>query len=170
MRRRTILLETLTVSAFAPFGDVITVGTDGVAANQGSATRFNFVAALQNLRPNARANVAVFRTTPRVLPMPVRLMERHPHSSQMFVPMRCTRYAVLVAPNAPDGGPDLDALRAFECTSTQGVNYRAGVWHHPMIALDAASDFVMLAWEDGSPGDCEERWHDDDLTLVERDG
>jgi ureidoglycolate lyase len=37
------------------------------------------------------------------------------------------------------------------------VNYRAGVWHHPIIALDGPADFVMLAWEDGTPRDCEER-------------
>jgi ureidoglycolate lyase len=28
------------------------------------------------------------------------------------------------------------------------------VWHHPIIALEAPAEFAMLAWEDGSPGDC----------------
>jgi ureidoglycolate lyase len=32
----------------------------------------------------------------------------------------------------------------------------AGVWHHPILALDGPADFVMLAWEDGSALDCVE--------------
>ena len=88
--------------------------------------------------------------------MAVRLLERHPGSTQMFVPMTAPRYAVLVAPALPDGAPDLAGLRAFAFASHQAVNYDAGTWHHPMIALDAPSDFVMLAWEDGTAGDCVE--------------
>ncbi|OYD55049.1 hypothetical protein CGK74_02250 [Thauera propionica] len=26
----------------------------------------------------------------------------------------------------------------------QGVNYLAGVWHHPLLALDAVSDFIVI--------------------------
>ena len=37
--------------------------------------------------------------------------------------------------------------------STQ--DFYVGVWHHPMIALDAPIDFTCLVWEDGSEGDCE---------------
>ncbi len=163
---RTLTLEPLTADAFAPFGQVIQAAGDAVAANQGTAARYDFAARLANLRPAARPNVAVFRATPRALPMPVRLLERHPRSSQMFVPMTAPRYAVLVARDAPDGAPDLDTLRAFACAPWQAVNYDPGVWHHPMIALDAPSDFVMLAWEDGTADDCVEHWFAEALTLV----
>lgn len=153
---RTVRLEPVTREAFAPFGQLIEAAGACSLANQGTAARFDFAARLANLRPDARPNVAVFRAQPRALPLAIRLLERHPGSSQMFVPMTAPRYAVLVAAAGPDGAPDLATLRAFACASNQAINYDAGTWHHPMIALDAPSDFVMLAWEDGTPGDCVE--------------
>lgn len=161
----TIRPEPLTAAAFAPFGDVICAAGDGVSANQGTATRFNHAAALCTLRPGAAPNLAVFRALPWTLPMPVQLLERHPHSTQMFVPMVVARYLVMVAPGGHDGGPDLAGLRCFLCAPGQAINYRAGVWHHPIVALDTAADFVMLAWEDGTAGDCEEHWLDRGVTV-----
>jgi ureidoglycolate lyase len=69
----------------------------------------------------------------------------------------CTRFLIVVAPTAADGGPDVDGLRAFVCGPGQGITYRAGVWHHPIIAVDGDADFAMLAWEDGSALDCVEQ-------------
>lgn len=152
----TLRFEPVTRAAFAPFGQLIEAAGASSEANQGTAARFDFAARLANLRPHARPNVAVFRAQPRALPMAVRLLERHPGSTQMFVPMTAPRYGVLVAAAAPNGAPDLATLRAFAFASHQAVNYDAGTWHHPMIALDAPSDFVMLAWEDGTAGDCVE--------------
>lgn len=156
MTPRTLRLEPVTRASFAPFGQLIEAAGAASLANQGTAARFDFAARLANLRPDARPNVAVFRAQPRALPLSLRLLERHPGSSQMFVPMTAPRYAVLVAEAGPDGAPDLATLRAFACASHQAINYDAGTWHHPMIALDAPSDFVMLAWEDGTAGDCVE--------------
>ncbi|MBE2250834.1 MAG: ureidoglycolate lyase [Myxococcus sp.] len=147
--------EPLTVEAFAPFGDVICAGLrQGATANQGTATRFDWCAELVNARPGAKANLSVFRSVARQLPFTLELLERHPFSTQAFVPMVCARFLVCVAPTLADGGPDVSGLRAFVCLPGQGVNYRVGVWHHPIVALEADADFVMLAFEDGSAGDC----------------
>lgn len=149
--------EPLSAAAFAPFGEVVaTDALSGKSANLGTATRFDWLARLESTRPEAKANVAVFRSVPKTLPFEVRMLERHVCSSQMFIPMECARYLVVVAMTAADGSPDLGSLRAFECKPGQGFNYRPGVWHHPIIALDAPAQFVMLAWEDGSALDCEE--------------
>jgi ureidoglycolate lyase len=156
MRRLTA--EPLSREAFAPFGDVLSAGLgEGTAANQGTAVRFNWAAQLTNARAEAKPNLAIFRSTPQPLPFTVKLLERHPSSTQVFLPLVCSRFLVLVAPAAADQGPALDGLRAFVCRSGQGINYRAGTWHHPIIALDAPAEFAMLAWEDGTRGDCEER-------------
>jgi ureidoglycolate lyase len=146
----------LTTAAYRPFGDVISADRDDVDdkdANQGTAKRRDWLAELVNTRTTARPNVASFRCAPRTeWPMKLALLEKHPCSTQVFVPMNARRYVVLVA----QGGdaPDLGTLRAFVASSTQGVSYRPGIWHHPMIALDAATDFAVLVWEDGSPDDC----------------
>lgn len=157
MTARRIAPEPLSVDAFAPFGDVVSAGLRaGTSANQGTAVRFDGSAALASDRPAARPNLAVFRSTPVALPFRIRLLERHPHSSQAFLPMLCAAFLVIVAPTAAGGEPDLGGLRAFRCGPGQGINYRLGVWHHPILALEAPAEFAMLAWEDGTSSDCVE--------------
>jgi len=36
-----------------------------------------------------------------------------------------------------------------------GVNYARGVWHHPLIALDAVADFLVID-RGGSEPNCDE--------------
>lgn len=154
---RTIRATPLSVEGFAPFGDVVSAGLRvGAAANQGTAIRFDRCAQLASTRPGASPNLAVFRAAPQALPLTVELLERHPCSSQAFLPLTCARLLVIVAPTRPDGAPDLDGLRAFVCGPGQGINYHTGVWHHPIVALDAPAELAMLAWEDGSALDCVE--------------
>jgi ureidoglycolate lyase len=129
-------------------------GEPGTSANQGTARKFAHLAALDDLRPGRAAlDVSVFRCAPRPdAPFAVELLERHPASTQVFVPMNAERYLVIVALGGER--PDLGSLRAFVASGTQGVSYRPGVWHHPMIALDRTIDFACFVWEDGSEGDC----------------
>lgn len=148
----------LTAEAFAPFGRVVSAGlVPGASANQGTAVRFDFCAELTSTRDGARPNLAVFRAVAKSLPFEVVLLERHPCSTQVFIPMVVARYLVCVAPTLPDGAPDVAGLRAFVCLPGQGVAYAPGTWHHPVVALDSPGEFAMLAWEDGSPLDCEVR-------------
>ncbi len=153
-----VLAVPLTADAFLPFGRVVSAGLQaGSSANQGTAVRFDHCAPLDSTRPQSRPNLAVFRSVPRTLPHEVVLLERHPCSTQVFIPMLVSRYLVCVAPTLPDGGPDLAGLKAFICSPGQGVAYAPGTWHHPMVALDTPGELVMLAWEDGTALDCEVR-------------
>ena len=154
---RTVLAIPITPVAFAPFGQVVSAGiTAGRSANMGTATRCDFAAALESTRDGARPNLAVFRSLAKTLPFEVTLLEKHPCSTQAFLPMACTRYLVCVAPSLADGSPDVERLVAFQCGPGVGVNYKRDVWHHPILALDGPADFAMLAWEDGSESDCVE--------------
>lgn len=156
--REPLRARPLTREAFSPFGDIIGLElSGGTSANQGTATRYDKVARLASSRPEAKPNLAVFRSVAKTLPFEVRLLERHPCSTQMFVPMACQRFLVVVCPEDARGEPDLARLCAFVCGPGQGVNYRPGLWHHPIIALDGPADLLMLAWEDGTALDCEER-------------
>jgi len=158
----------LTPEAFAPFGDVVAAGLrDGASANQGTALRFDGSARLESQRPEARPNLAVFRSVARSLPLDVDLLEKHPRSSQTFLPMVCVRFLVCVAPVSPDGKPDVDRLVAFLCAPGQGINYLPDTWHHPIVALDGPAEFAMLAWEDGTPLDCVEFPLEEPVRIVE---
>lgn len=153
---RTIRAEPLTPEAFAPFGQVLQTPKSGEAtANQGTAVRLDRVALLLNTRGGCPPNLAMIRALPQGMPLPLRLLERHPCSSQAFIPLKCSRYLVVVAPSI-GSGPDWPKLRAFVARAGQGINYTAGTWHHPFTALDEPADLAMLAWEDGSARDCEE--------------
>ena len=153
---RALTVEALTAEAYAPFGDVLSADRADVPAkpaNQGTAARRDHLAELASLRPGASLNVCSFRCSPKTLwPMEVALLEKHPLSTQVFIPMNARRYLVLVALGGDS--PDLSTAMAFLASATQGVSYRPGVWHHPMIALDAPIDFTCLVWEDGTDGDC----------------
>jgi ureidoglycolate lyase len=147
----------LTADAYAPYGRVIAAsprGELGKPANQGTARRFDHLCDLADLRPGrAKLNVTVFRCAPRPAgPFAIELLEKHPASTQIFVPMNAERYLVLVA----GGGdrPDLSTLGAFMASGTQGVSYHPGVWHHPMIALDREIHFACFVFEDGTDDDC----------------
>ena len=69
-------------------------------------------------------------------------MERHPLSSQAFVPLGSPPFLIVVAP--PSDRLTRETLRAFITDGSQGVNYHRGVWHHPLIALQRESEFLVI--------------------------
>lgn len=170
MPPRQLKAQPLTAEAFARYGQVLSVdsgGGKGASANQGTAVRFDWVAELKSTRANAQPNLVMVRSEARALPFSARLVEKHPHSSQTFIPMACARYLVCVCPPLPTGAPDAARLEAFIALPGQGINYRAGTWHHPIAALDAPADFAMLVWEDGSSNDCLEHALPSPIEIVE---
>jgi ureidoglycolate lyase len=150
-------VEPLAAQAFLPFGDVIEAGGSAPhrTINEGFAERFDDLARLDTLRQEGRPVLSVFRARPRTLPLQLRLVERHLLGSQAFVPLLPQRFLVVVAPPGP--APTPVQLRCFMARPGQGVNYAAGTWHHPLIALDAGGDFLVI--DRGGPHageDCEE--------------
>jgi len=155
---RRIAARPLEGGAFAPFGEVLAAPiAPGRRVNLGTAARTDHVASLESTRRDARPNVALFRCDPQALPFRVGMLERHPHSTQLFASLRGGTWLVVVAPAGPGGEPDAASARAFLCGPGQGVNLARGVWHHPVLALGEPAELLMLAWEDGGPRDCEER-------------
>ncbi|ERJ19987.1 Ureidoglycolate hydrolase protein [Salinisphaera shabanensis E1L3A] len=152
--RPTLLqAEPLRAETFAPFGDVIESTTTPNAINQGMGERFADLATLELDAEGGRPTISRMRCQPETLPVDLRLMERHPLSSQAFVPVDGQRYIVVVAP-AGDV-PTADTLRAFVANGDQGINYRRGVWHHPMIALDRVCEFLEVH-RAGPEANCDE--------------
>ena len=145
---RDLRVEPLSRVAFQDFGDVIEVPPDGGrTANDGTALRYDDVAALELTADGGRPTLGLFRVKPVRLPLECRTLERHPLSSQAFMPVGGHRFLVLVAAAGGDR-PDASGTRAFVTDGRQGVNYRPGVWHHPVLALDVETDFVMVGRAD----------------------
>lgn len=132
----------LSAEAFAPFGDVIeTKGAEILSINEGTTQRFHDLAAVET-GDGGHTLISIFRGQPRAQPIAIKMMENHPLGSQAFVPMTPASYLVVVAPAGP--APGTDDLAAFSAAGDQGVNYRAGVWHHPLLVLKADHDFVVI--------------------------
>jgi len=149
----TLIPQPLTPEAFAPYGEVIdTRDRDYFLINGGQCRRYHRLAAVE-LAQDGRAGLSIFRPEPVRLPLRLTLMERHPLGSQAFVPLHGQPYLVVVAP--PGEPPAPEALRAFVVRDGEGVNYRAGTWHHPLLAL-AAGDFLVVDRE-GPGANCDER-------------
>jgi ureidoglycolate lyase len=162
---KSLTLEPLTREAFAPFGDVIELeGARHFPINAGTTERFHDLASVDvGFDTGGRPLINVFRGQPRAQPVVISMMERHPLGSQAFVPLHDARYLVVVA---PAGEFDASKMRAFFALGWQGVNYARGVWHHPLIVLDTAADFVVVD-RGGDLPNCDEIDLSDRYTLME---
>ncbi|MCC5811676.1 MAG: ureidoglycolate lyase [Ectothiorhodospiraceae bacterium] len=160
----TLTTRPLTREAFAPFGDLIeTAGAEHFPINNGSTERYHDLAQVQLLGEGARPLISIFRGQPFTTPLTIRMLERHPLGSQAFVPLSNRPYLVVVAEAGPE--PDTSTLRAFFVRGNQGVNYHAGVWHHPLLALEQESDFLVV--DRGGPGhNCDEYTLPETVTVT----
>jgi ureidoglycolate lyase len=154
MARISIPLHPLSREGFAPYGDVIQVAESRhYTINQGWAERYADMARLDLLAGEGKPNVGIVRAEPRPMPLQVKLMERHPMSSQLFIPLAPRPFLVLVA--APSERLEPGNVVGFRTIAGQGVNYARGVWHHPLIALDQSTDFLVVD-RHGKDENCDE--------------
>ncbi|KAE9379282.1 ureidoglycolate hydrolase-like protein [Stipitochalara longipes BDJ] len=206
---RVIEAEILSQRTFADFGTVIenpapglipsleigSLPANSVQANQGSALKYLNVTHMVDLYGSApshepaKAVVNMFVCAPRPLlrnrqagtagEFPVKILERHPFTSQTFIPLGLSqseshkvRYFVIVAPtlspSSSDEGlpvpmttdtsgplpgrglPDVKNIRAFVASGSQAVTYGAGTWHAPMVVVGQHPiDFVVVQFANG---------------------
>ncbi len=161
----TVTPKPLTRAAFSPFGDVIetSADTNNYAINDGFTQRYHDLAKVDVTDNHGHALINIFRSTPLAQPIALKMMERHPHGSQAFIPMGENPYLVAVA---PAGEFELSKIEVFIANSNQGVNYHKGTWHHFCLALGSESDFLVV--DRGGEGDnCEVIELDGSLVIAQ---
>ena len=155
----------LTRERFQPFGEVIEArGAQREAMN---AARFERFDDLCNVDPGADGRVCISIARCRSatkLPYRFDVVERHALGSQAFVPLARAQFLVVVAPAGESVEPE--DLRAFITDGRQGVNYRRGTWHMPLIALETGQEFLVIDRAGGAPN-CDEHTLDDSVLLLE---
>lgn len=137
---RILPVHPLTREAFAPYGDVI--GTDPSTMrliNDGTTERFHRLALIE--AEGDGAIISIFRGQPRSFPYKLGMMERHPQGSQSFFPLSNRPFLVAVSDNL---GGEPGVPKVFLVPGDQGVNYRRHIWHHPLMALGDACDFLVV--------------------------
>jgi len=160
-----ILLQAkpLTQENFAAFGDVIEAGmSEPIMINEGTTERFHALSEVQLGSAEDKAIISIFRAQPRSFPMSIQMLERHPLGSQSFHPLSQEPYLVLVADAVEQ--PSAEHLHLFLATAQQGVNYHKGTWHHPLLALNAVSDFLVVD-RAGKGHNCEEITLNQDIEI-----
>ncbi len=143
----------LNADAFAAFGDVVQADGAFEAINAGTTRNFAGLASINVTADGGRAQINIYRTTPVLMPFTIRMLERHPLSSQLFISLERKPFLVVVAP--PGASIDPGKVRGFVTNGSQGVNYAPGTWHHPVLALGSESDFLVV--DRAGPGkNCDE--------------
>lgn len=181
--------------SLAPAANLIAIPPNAVQANQGSALKYLDITCMKDYysytpsQQQAKAVMNMFVCAPRsLLPsqqsstdglFPVELLERHPYTTQTFIPLGLSpleankaRYLVIVAPSLlpssadeelpvpastansgplPGRGlPDLQKIKSFIADGSQAVTYGAGTWHAPMVAIGKKPiSFVVVQFANG---------------------
>lgn len=135
----------LTAENFAPFGELLEDKTAKQVKliNNNTARRFDDMATIDAARNGGRTAVSLFRARSWPRPICISMLECHPLGSQAFLPTGDDDWLVVAAPGDGDK-PDIDRLCCFWARGFQGVNYHAGVWHHPLLTLRDNRDFWVI--------------------------
>jgi ureidoglycolate lyase len=144
----TLPIAPLTKAAFVPFGEVIEIkDAKAKLINDGFAQRFDGLARIDVAAQGGAVNISLFSGSLRPSPILIKLMERHPLGSQLFMPLNEKPWLVVVCtdPRVPA------SYRAFSASGEQGVNYARNTWHHPLLVLTDLSPFLVV--DRGGPGD-----------------
>lgn len=147
-------IEPITPEDFAPFGDVLEATGAFVTINQGLCHRHHDLARLDFA--GGSSGISIFDAEPRVLPLALEMMERHPLGSQAFVPLSQNPFLVIVAPDNA-GAPGQP--RAFRTAPGQGINLLRNVWHGVLTPLAAPGLFAVVDRIGDAPN-LEEHWFD----------
>jgi ureidoglycolate lyase len=157
----TLSIAPLTKEAFAPFGDVVeTEGMTPLSINQGYARRFNGLANIDVAAEGGQVNISWFVASVRPAPIEIRLMERHPLGSQLFMPLNGADWLVVVCADPAVSS----SYRAFAAKGHQGVNYARNCWHHPLLVLEERSPFLVVDRK-GDGDNLEEYWLSEQMQL-----
>lgn len=90
----------------------------------------------------------------------IAMLERHPLGSQAFIPLGGRPWLAVVAEDS-----NLASCRAFHCRGDQGLQYDVNVWHHPLLVLGDAQDFLIVDRE-GEGNNLEEVFFDTPRGLL----
>ncbi len=142
-QRYTLKIEPLSALAFSPFGDIIEARdtAKNFTINDGFAQRYHNLAKVDVATAGGYPLVSIFKAKPRLLPLALHMLERHPLGSQAFMPLANQSFLVVVA--QAEKLPEVNQIRCFKTAAGQGVNYFRGTWHHPLIALNQG-DFLVI--------------------------
>ena len=129
-------------SNFSDYGDLISASDiNHIDINAGYEKRFDNLANLNTSKDGGKAIVSIFSALKRKFPMKIDMMEKHPLGSQAVIPMQETTFLCFVAP--PGVSPDINKIQSFIIPPKNGINYKPGIWHFPLISTEDTNFLVI---------------------------
>ena len=127
---------------FSIYGDLISAkDINPMDINAGYAKRFDNLADLNTSKDGGKTIVSIFSALKRTFPMRIDMMEKHPLSSQAFIPMKETTFISFVAPQGDF--PEISKIQSFIIPPKTGINYKPGIWHFPLISTED-TNFIVI--------------------------
>ena len=139
-------IKKITKDNFSLYGDLITIrDKNSESINSNTTNSFFDLANIEILGENKNSRLNIFSTKKRVFPINIDMLEMHPLSSQVFLPMNKIDFLVIVAPI--DTKPDLNKIEIFKISNGDGINFNSSVWHFPLISVQDAK-FITIDKKD----------------------
>ena len=136
-------------SNFSAYGDLISPDNiNPMDINAGYAKRFDNLANVDTSNNEGKTIVSIFSALKRTFPMKINMMEKHPLSSQAFIPMKETTFLSFVAPQGELR--DISKIQSFIIPPKTGINYKPGIWHFPLISTEDTNFLVIDRKGDGN--------------------
>lgn len=135
--------EILSAELFSDFGKVISVEeTNSILINDGYAKKHYNLCDMDSNKKNGVSTLHIYIAKKREFPLSIHMLEKHPFFSQTFMPRSDKPFLVVVA--LGDETPDLSTLKVFRTNGNQGVFYKRGIWHFPLVSIEDNEQFIVI--------------------------
>ena len=131
---------------FSRYGQLIT--TQNILSqeiNEETTKSFYDLVDIEIYGEDKECRINIFKSTKRIFPLEINMLENHPLSSQAFIPLQKTNFIVVVAPISNE--PDINLIETFLISPEEGINFKPKVWHFPLIATEN-SNFLTIDKKD----------------------
>lgn len=128
---------------FLDYGEVLSTNdSESIIINDGYAQKHFNLCTLDSTQNNGKSTIHFYLAKQRKFPLSINMLEKHPYFSQTFIPRSTNPFLVLVCLGEKE--PDLSTLKAFITDGNQGVHYKRGIWHFPLISIEDNEQFIVI--------------------------
>ena len=135
-------IEEITREKFSKFGDFINpYSVESKNINLNTTKSYFDLANIVIEGEDKRVRLNLFEAKKRIFPLKIDMLENHPFSSQVFLPLGNHPFIVVVCP--VNEKPNLNDLNMFRVENGFGINFKPRVWHFPLISIEDAK-FITI--------------------------
>ena len=135
-------INKITYDNFSEFGDFINpFGKIGEDINLNTTKSYFDLANIEILGDDSNVRLNLFDAKKRLFPLSINMLENHPFSSQIFLPLGAHPFYIIVSPASKK--PIIEDIKIFKIDQGNGVNFKPQVWHFPLISIEDAK-FITI--------------------------